>query len=75
MTRVVVDSATLTKLREAQQTLEVCDDFGRVVGHFVPTADRSRCSALEPQVSEEELDRRQRLGGGRSLAEILADRG
>jgi hypothetical protein len=73
MTRLIVDSATLTKLRDARQTLELCDDLGRVVGHFVPTLDPSQCSTLEPQVSEEELDRRERFGGGRSLAEILAD--
>ena len=28
---------------------------------------------MEPQVSEEELDRRQREGGGRTLDEIMAD--
>jgi hypothetical protein len=44
-----------------------------VVGRFVPTVDHSECAELEPRVSEEELDRRERAGGGRPLANILAD--
>lgn len=73
MNRVVVDPITLTRLLDARQTLELCDDSGRIVGRFIPTVDRSECIDLEPQVSEEELDRRERAGGGRPLADILAD--
>lgn len=73
MNRVVVDPATLARLQHARQTLELCDDSGRVVGRFVPTVDHSECAELEPRVSEEELDRRERAGGGRPLANILAD--
>jgi hypothetical protein len=73
MNRVIVDPATLARLRDARQTLELCDDSGLVVGHFVPALDPSERARLEPQVSEEELDRRLRAGGGRSLAEILTD--
>lgn len=71
MNRLVVDPATLAGLRDVRQTLELCDDSGRVVGHFIPTVDRSQYSELEPQISEDELDRRERIRGGRSLAEIL----
>jgi hypothetical protein len=39
-----------------------------VLGHFVPR-DRRK----EPQISEEEIQRRLKQGGGRSLAEIMAD--
>ena len=73
MNRLVVDSATLARLRDVRQTLELCDDSGHVVGHFVPTVDHSQYSDLEPQISEDELDRRERVRGGRSLAEILTD--
>ncbi len=73
MNRVVVDPATHARLREVRQTLELCDDSGRLVGHFVPTLDPSECADLEPHVSEAELDRRERAGGGRPLVDILTD--
>ncbi len=74
MNRVIVDPTTLNQLRSARQILELCDDSGQVVGHFVPIVDRSAYEGLEPQISEEELDRRMRTEtGGRSLADILAD--
>ena len=75
MNRVVLDPTTLAKLRDAWQTLELCDGNGQVVGRFVPIVDRSKCADLEPQISEEELDRRERAGGGRPLADILKDLG
>lgn len=74
MTKVIVDSATRDQLMHVQKPLELCDDAGRVLGHFIPAPDASQIGT-GPQVSEEELDRRERAGGGRQLAEILADLG
>jgi hypothetical protein len=71
MSRVVVDPATGSQLRQAQQTLELVDPSGRLLGHFVPLTIPS--GALEPKISEEELRRREQQGGGRPLAAILAD--
>jgi hypothetical protein len=45
----------------------------QVVGHFNPPEDHSQYSELEPQISEDELDGRERIRGGRSLTEILID--
>jgi hypothetical protein len=73
MNQVVIDPVTLAKLRDAWQTVELCDKDGQVVGRFVPIVDRSKCADLEPQISEEELDRREQAGGGRPLADILKD--
>lgn len=73
MNRVVVDPATLAKLRDVWETLDLCDDNGQVVGRFIPMVDRTKCADLEPQISEEELDRRERVGGGRPLVDILKD--
>ncbi len=73
MTRVIVDPATRAKLADAHDPLEICDDSGKVSGHFIPLPDASRGESAGPQVAEEELDRRERAGGGRGLAEILAD--
>lgn len=73
MNRVIVDPATLVQLRNVRQTSELWDDSGKLLGHFVPAMNHSERVDLEPQVSEEELDRRERAGGGRPLADILAD--
>jgi len=73
MTKVVVDPATRAKLLDARNPMELCDDSGHVLGHFIPIAADSTQLSLDPQVSDEELDRREREGGGRSLREILAD--
>ncbi len=75
MTRVIVDPATRAKLVNAHQPLELCDDSGKVLGQFIPVADDSRRLGTVPQVDDEELDRRERQGGGRPLAEILSNLG
>ena len=73
MTKLIVDPATRMKLAEARNALELCDDDGHVLGHFIPIASGSQRSSTEPLVSNDELDRREREGGGRSLREILAE--
>jgi hypothetical protein len=72
MTKVIVDPATEAKLAAARKTLEICNNRGRVLGHFVPNLNLGEVS-MEPQISQEELDRRERAGGGRPLVDILAD--
>ncbi len=69
MTQVVVDSNTLQQFRLARTTMEVVDEAGKLVGHFVPAMPAGR----EPTISEDELRRREERGGGRPLAQILAD--
>lgn len=73
MIQVTVDTVLRTKLHNLTQALELCDESGRVLGRFSPTLDLSQYEGLEPQISEEELQRREREGGGRSLADIIAD--
>lgn len=68
MQRVIVDPVTRAKLAIVHQKSELCDDSGRILGHFIPLGD-----SREPQISDEEIERRLRCGGGRTLAEILAD--
>jgi len=53
--------------------VEICDESGNVLGYFSPKGDRSLYEGIEVPISEEELDRREKEGGGRTLAEILAD--
>jgi hypothetical protein len=69
MTQLIVDPTTLNQLRLARTTLELVDDAGQVLGHFVPATPAGK----EPTISEEELQRREQRGGGRPLAPILAD--
>ena len=70
---VIVDSHTCEKLVSVQSPVELCDDSGILSGHFIPSPDPRTQFQLDPQISEEELDRREREGGGRGLSEILAD--
>ena len=72
MSRIIVDAALLSKLVGVHQPVELCDEAGRLVGRFTPAIVLPP-SALEPRVTEEELRRRLAAGGGRTLAEILAD--
>ena len=73
MTKLTVDESLPAQLAEREFPAELCDASGRVIGAFIPVAFRCFYEDLEPQVSEEELERRSRDEGGRSLAEILAD--
>ena len=74
MTRIVTfDAATAAKLGSFKERIEVCDETGRPLGHFTPLGVKSVYEGLNSPFSDEELDRRQREGGGRTLAEVLAD--
>jgi hypothetical protein len=70
MTKIVVDAAMRSKLRNLAEDMQFTDEAGRVLGNFTPWPNGS---LREPQISEEEIERRLREGGGRSLAEIMAD--
>lgn len=67
MTKIVVDGALRKKLGSLLETIEFTDDAGRVLGRFLPAA------ALEPKVSNEEIEQRLKKGGGRPLAAIMSD--
>lgn len=73
MKSIVVDEAISTQLRQTNHTIDVRDDKGVLLGRFVPALDAETKARAQPGISEEELDRRQRAGGGRPLADILAD--
>jgi len=66
MPAVINDPATLETLRQARKMLELRDATGTVLGYFVP-----ECTI--PKISDEELERRKREGGGRPLKDILSD--
>ena len=67
MSRLTLDPATSAQLAKVESPLDLYDPNGKVLGRFVPIPADKR----EPQVSEEELQRRESNGGGRSLTAIL----
>jgi hypothetical protein len=72
MNKVILDPDLRAKLHNLDGELELCDESGRTVGHVLP-ADVYRDLLLawaDAQISEEELERRRRQPGGRTLAEI-----
>ncbi len=72
MTKVTIDSSLRTKLNGLDQQMELCDETGRTLGHFLP-ADVYREMLVtwsKARASDEELDRRMREPGACSLAEI-----
>ncbi|MGP0067289.1 MAG: hypothetical protein ACLQGP_27300 [Isosphaeraceae bacterium] len=73
MSSVVLDSRSLELLRQGEGRVEIRDEAGQLAGYFIPPVDRSLYESVEVPVSEDELRRRAQKGGGRTLAEILAD--
>jgi hypothetical protein len=73
MTQIILDATTSGKLTGIEQSVELCDPSGKVLGRFVPLIDLSEWESVSPPVSEEELDRQERSGGKRyTTAEVLA---
>jgi hypothetical protein len=75
MTRVTIDEALRGKLNGLDQPLELCDEAGQTVGHFLPAEEYKRYfyAWLNAQVSDEELEQSRKEPGGRTLAEIWRD--
>jgi hypothetical protein len=71
MSKVVLDAALRSKLENLTQAVELCDEGGNVFGHFIPKRPMTQMEGTEPQISREELRRREQQGGGRTLTEIL----
>lgn len=73
MIRIVVDSSLEQSLRSAQEDVELCSTTGDVLGFFTPTVDHALYEKVQLKSSTEELLRRAKAGGGRTLAEIMVD--
>jgi hypothetical protein len=73
MSRLTVDSATVAKLRGLSEPVDLCDEQGHVVGHFVPYGGGIPSAALELDIPEKELDRRAANFQGRPLDDLIAE--
>jgi hypothetical protein len=79
MTKLVLDADLRSRLNGLDKELEICDEAGRTLGHFLPAAayDELFYAALaaESPYSKEELRQQHQETRGRSLAEIWRDLG
>lgn len=73
MNQIFVDDSFTRQLPSSPAPCLVFDAQGKPLGCFTPSVDTSVYKGLRPAVSDAELDRREKAGGGRSLANILAD--
>jgi hypothetical protein len=73
MPKITLDETLSSTLHELTDEVELCDPSGRVLGRFIPKIDMSEWEPISPDVSEEELDRRQNSKEKRyTTAEVLA---
>jgi hypothetical protein len=74
MSKITLDPELKAKLNGLDQSLEICDESGTVVGHYLPHDVYKKmfyaALASECPFSAEELERRHKEKGGRTLAEI-----
>jgi hypothetical protein len=73
MSVVIPDPSMVVALGAVHEIVEFRAPDGRLLGHFIPMQDGNLDQRLQPKISEEEVLRRERQGGGRPLANILAD--
>lgn len=74
MGKLTLDSDLRDKLSTLDEPIELCDEAGRVLGHFLPTPLYQdlyyAALAADGPHTKEELKQRHQERGGRSLAEI-----
>lgn len=76
MSRVVLDPQLQSKLNGLNEQLEICDETGRTLGHFIPQRLYRELLVAwsKANLSDEELERRRQEPRGRTLAEICLAR-
>jgi len=75
MTRVVLDSSTLEKLKTSEPSLEVCNTEGKVVGYFHPAVRYGKWvnGKIVSPFSDAEIEMRRQDRSGRPLKEIMEE--
>ena len=72
MERIVVDESLVSRLKGLDYAAELCDPSGKVLARVHPVFDPLRYEGLEPQITEEELNRREQETEEYTTAEVLA---
>lgn len=77
MSRVILDPQLRSKLNGLNEQVEICDEAGKTLGHFVPESlyREFLVAWSRSNLSDEELERRRREPRGRTLAEIWKELG
>jgi hypothetical protein len=73
MEKLILDPALRDKLNGLDREVELCDETGRTLGHYLPVEEYRKLvlASLKVRLTEEEIERRrQQRGTGRSLADI-----
>lgn len=73
MSSITVDQETQAKLANFKHDVEIRDEAGRLLGLFTPAEELFTYNGISAPITKEEVDRRSKEGGGRSLREILSD--
>ncbi len=71
MTRITIDAELRARLLNLTEHLELCDETGKVVARVRPVFDPSDWEPLEPSISEEELDAREKSNEWFTTEEVL----
>ena len=73
MPRVTLDPALVAKLKNSLELVELCDESGKIIGRFHPVYDKAFYDQLQPEISNEELEKRFASNERRyTTAEVLA---
>ncbi len=72
MSTIVLDADLRAKLNGLNEEVDVRDEAGNIVGHFVPHEKYHRmlCKTIDIPFSKEEIERMRKSGGGSTLAEF-----
>lgn len=73
MTTVTLDDNVVSRLEANRDVVTIASYSGRIIGVFIPSEPPPSAEERNPGISVEELDRREKAGGGRTLEEIMAD--
>jgi hypothetical protein len=72
MGKIVLDEQMERKLAGISDVTQLCDKSGRIIAFIVPASDLAEWETTEPDISEEELTRRENSGKWYTTAEVLA---
>jgi hypothetical protein len=72
MTQITLDADLADKLHGLTQPVELVDPKGQVLGQFTPVIDMSEWEPISPDVTEEELDRREQSDEWYTFEEVMA---
>jgi hypothetical protein len=73
MTRVIADDGLKSRLKDFSESLEICDESGKVVGYFQPmtVSDREIYDWAKAEFTAEEIEKARQDPVSFSTAEVL----